>query len=1288
MSNYLVRTLIVQSFIKLTKHFTDGAFTSLLKNQKIEHKIMFGQYDEEKDNNNAINNLANDKHEVISFDKHEVISFDKIDPSLVFFHEGESQLFSIITNKKPTDPEYINLLSLKNSQCEKGKEIFKELPDYRKFEHQIQFLEEISNILDVKTPLKKVEGSKRKSLEEIAGNYIFTADNFVKMVLILLRIRSNIPVIMMGETGCGKTFLIRKLSEMKNDGSSENMKILNIHAGINDKDIIDFINKVVLPDSISLKMKEDIRREEYKKNGFIFEEKKIWVFFDEINTCKSMGLISELMCKHTCQGSPIPENIVFIAACNPYRHREEKDTSEENIGLNINLAHKELNHLNEKEKKNIKRKKSNSLVYSVNPLPHSLLNFVFDFGNLTPKDEEDYIRCMIKEVIIKIYYKGKIPVEKKEEDVKLKELKDFAKDMIVTSQNFIREVYDKSAVSLREIRRFIIFYEFFYNYLIKRKEINTKEFKDDPFYSNLNDYLIQICSINLSIFVCYYLRISDKEKREKLKERLNKLFQNFDEFLKDKDFLDLPLKEEQYILENMQIDKGIAKNKALLENVFSLFVAINTKIPIFIVGKPGCSKSLSVQLIIKSMQGSVSEKLLFKDLPKVMIFSYQGSIASTSKGLQNIFIKARETYHKLSPDDKKSNIPLIFLDEMGLAEHSPNNPLKVIHSELEYDQNEGDNQLAFIGISNWALDAAKMNRGISISIPEPDEEDNKLTALTIGESYNNSLELDYKEIYEKLGSAYYEYKKYLRTKHNLDGKEDFHGNRDFYHLVKIVSKHLIEKKGDKLLDKNALLDYAINGIERNFSGLKFESEKKTSTEIFKECFKKYYPQYQISKEYNVLARIIENINDIKSRYLLIISKSVLSTFLLSSILSDDKKEYYFYIGSKLKNDLNSEQYAIKVLNKIKLYMEKGSILILKNLETVYPSMYDLFNQNFTVVGKKNYARLAVGSTTNNFALINNNFKCIINVDDDKIDKEEPPFLNRFEKHILSLDNLLSQELIELSNNIKSILDELIICDNKVYNGIDYDLKSLLINCSLDEIKALIYQANKEGKNKEEIVDYILSHISLILPQDILAVLRINGFMQKYQQYFNKIIEYYEKGEHSNISNFLKEMKERKNVIYTFSNNLEKLKIKNVENIIYGSITNEDIYEINISSIKSENELERQLFIFFKQKFKVCIIKFMPYEVNLMEYVKFFIEEKEKDFEYIDESKKVFIFIAYISRISKEDLNRKNSLPQSEQNELNKKLLTETLSNLSGFYQIFIDNLKGEDNNNFNEFEMY
>ena len=32
-----------------------------------------------------------------------------------------------------------------------------------------------------------------------------------------------------------------------------------------------------------------------------------------------MGLISEIMCKHTMYGKKIYKNVQFIAACNPYR---------------------------------------------------------------------------------------------------------------------------------------------------------------------------------------------------------------------------------------------------------------------------------------------------------------------------------------------------------------------------------------------------------------------------------------------------------------------------------------------------------------------------------------------------------------------------------------------------------------------------------------------------------------------------------------------------------------------------------------------------------------------------------------------------------------------------------------------------------------------------------------------------------------------------------------------------------------------------------------------------------
>ena len=68
---------------------------------------------------------------------------------------------------------------------------------------------------------------------------------------------------------------------------------------------------------------------------------------------------------------------------------------------------------------------------------------------------------------------------------------------------------------------------------------------------------------------------------------------------------------------------------------------------------------------------------------------------------------------------------------------SLDNPLKVIHSQLEYDENE--DKVAFVGISNWTLDASKMNRGVFLSIIEPDEEDIKLTSRTIAETYSSFL---------------------------------------------------------------------------------------------------------------------------------------------------------------------------------------------------------------------------------------------------------------------------------------------------------------------------------------------------------------------------------------------------------------------------------------------------------------------------------------------------------------------------------------------------------------------
>ena len=83
---------------------------------------------------------------------------------------------------------------------------------------------------------------------------------------------------------------------------------------------------------------------------------------------------------------------------------------------------------------------------------------------------------------------------------------------------------------------------------------------------------------------------------------------------------------------------------------------------------------------------------------------------------------------------------------------------------------------------------------------------------------------------------------------------------------------------------------------------------------------------------------------------------------------------------------------------------------------------------------------------------------------------------------------------------------------------------------------------------------------------------------------------------------------------------------------------------------------------------------MPNEANYMNYLSFFINNKEK--EYND--KKIFIFIVYIVRVLNRDLDKLDKLSLNKQKTIKSKILEETLSNLSGYYQIFIDNLNGND----------
>ena len=1203
------RTSVIKNFIELTKVFTQSPFDTVLLKQ-IKSMKMFGKYDENKAINEGIEALADEDN------KKKIFSFEQIKPSLVFFNQ-DGQSLSIISNNNKNEQEYKDLKALWNSQ-NLAQNNWSELVDYKNMNHDA-FLEQVQKLFSI----DKMSKDQLKKLCEELGNYIFVADNFIKMVRILLNIQAKIPVILMGETGVGKTKLLEMLATLYGQGTRR-WERLQIHAGTTDLKIVSFIEEV---------------NKKVKKEGA--EDKITWIFFDEINTCNSLGLITEIMCNHTYLGKKINPNFVFLGACNPYRILTKKMRESGLVYYNM----KETNKLN-------------NLVYTVNPLPHALLNFVFDFASLLPQDEKKYISNTIESILTRIKREGIISNINENDKNKLhKEIV----ESISICHDFIRNKYDKSSVSMREIRRFGIFFEYF-----------IKHFK------NIEDtYKKMKASLNMTLYLCYYLRLNDKEYRKELAIDLNKFYDS-------NNFLKIPENEIRRITKEMLIEKGtgIALNRALRENLFTCYICIDNTVPLIIVGKPGTGKSLSFQILYNTLKGEYSESQMFRDKGKLYRYYYQGSETSTAEGIEQVFEKAfkaqlKNRENKEKNKNKKENkiITLVFFDEMGLAERSSNNPLKVIHYLLEKDR---EDSVPFLGISNWKLDAAKINRALSLTITDYDIEDLEDTAISIAESLNIDLSNKHRDFFETLARTYNEY--IIFNQNTIRLNKDFHGNRDFYNLIKTAMRELMVRKDELEKNENKVLsEVGILCLNRNFGGLEDSSSK--IIEIFKKEYGHKYDE-DIDENFSVLDAIKKNILDSNSRYLMLISEGNDGSDIIKYLLDTLGKKYIELVGSKYKKDIKSGRYSEEILNKIKYIMENENILILRDLDMIYASLYDLFNQNFTCMGDKKFARIAF-ETARISSEVNKNFHAIVIVGQNQIEdlKLDPPFLNRFEKHIINFKMLLDKRDIEIAQKIYDFI-ELIASFNKEPK-LKIDLEKLLLNCKLHNIEGLIFKIkNNLKKNMDEnaellkednpeyektIIKYCLTKIVPTFCQDIIASLMSCIFDQKYKDMKDIIIEIYKNSSCNNFEVFFKKIENRKNIIYTFSKSNEELFKENQEIKNKYGVFNKEFEDKTIDSIKMEQDL-----IFILKEFtkddnkKLLILRFSEKDLNKMNSVNYIINNFEKENALLNE--KLILFIVHKQRFEKNEKIKINTVIPDLIPLIN-----------DDFYQIFIDNLQGKEN---------
>eukprot|EP01083_Nonionella_stella_P181847 652682_1 len=545
------------------------------------------------------------------------------------------------------------------------------------------------------------------------------------------------------------------------------------------------------------------------------------------------------------------------------------------------------------------------------------------------------------------------------------------------------------------------------------------------------------------------------------------------------------------------IPRGIALNRSLQENLFLLFTCIMTKTPLILVGKPGSSKTLAMAIIRDYFSSTKNLELLkAQNLSPIHVVSFQCSAQSRADGIA-------ERWHQTVKlgEDNKDMIYVLLLDEIGLAEHSPYRPLKVLHQLLEIDPAP----ISFVGLSNWALDAAKMNRAVMHCCPIHKVYDLRQTAKAMAQQFTASTsntEMD--KVQTKLALLSDVYDDVMNYKNLLQPRYDFFGARDFYSVVRHFLSSLNDHVFHSSMDQNEQL---IMYFLRNFGGInygridgsfnKFNVNKKGTS--LNKLIKKHLgilDEVMISKiieKYSPSALVELNLKDkrsthatsmnkdavqcdnfLVSRHVMVITEYANSWNVLLDLQIINYHHNIFIFGSEFERDLTANYSNIYLyLNRIKNCMETGKTLILCHLEEIHESLYDMLNQRYTFrkTDGKMYCRIALGSNSQT-CFVDPAFKCIVITNKKDAHRETGvpiAFLNRFEKQLISYYSSLSDSLnMKLLNNLKERIYSIYHLTNRS------EFKLVFPGFCRDTLPSIVLNVYKQHHSDSYLNDDILS----------------------------------------------------------------------------------------------------------------------------------------------------------------------------------------------------------------------
>ena len=521
---------------------------------------------------------------------------------------------------------------------------------------------------------------------------------------------------------------------------------------------------------------------------------------------------------------------------------------------------------------------------------------------------------------------------------------------------------------------------------------------------------------------------------------------------------------------------------------------------------------------------------------------------------------------------------------------------------------------------------------------------------------------------------------------DLDGKKFF-----------VLTEETMENLGFKFGQRKRLIKYinyfkSLNQKQNNNKEILI-SKKSSEEEVSKFLKLKFHFSQKIINELKLNAeRLFKlQVNDIdKFEMLTLEQRQKLKQFIKenSTKFEEEKEKIKLDRNSTvedlykfLKKKLNFSDKSIKFIQKQEFDCETFlnltyiEIKYLEGISNQEKERLKLFLNEYNLKKKENQiSKLEINfiSKTENIKKENDNeFKIL----KDNIIKEKEK--EQKEKNITKLENLnYFEKEEEITKKIMNYLDHISIINiRRLIN-----LRKLIINYNEYYILGLIFKIKMKLINRNNICvneksesnicenNIIKEIFKIIVPtfsQEIILSLLFSKLPQKYKILNNYSLEVYKNHKHYNFYSFFKNLKSKRNIIYTFSKRTKNLfriyfPLKNS----YGEYKSENILNVDGEPFESEENLVQKLKEFIESKnHKILVIKLNYNCLNKANSISIIISNLEREYTILNN--KIIIFIIF---------------KQREMDKLNRKLDSDFIQfNDYRYDQIFIDDLNGNDN---------